>query len=309
MTTTEKQNQDEKKSAAQVIGEIEEITNSRVISFVGRRSLGTWDILPFHRVLAGISHQEQLSVIVQSLGEFSDDAFKLARVIREFGDEVSFIVPSVAKSAATLLCLSGDRILMGPTSELGPTNPMMYVDERLITPTVPEPGGLSADREEREGQPKQRQMAALALRDFLIAAGVLTSQGAYDPEKLSVYMTNGILNPFLLGDFERSGKTSMQYAETLLRDHMFKGKKSAAKAARETARKLCEGYFDHAYPIVRQEARDELNLNVEGMPDELFEKTSDLVSAYDRMLSDQNIARIIETSTGNPWTVHWKEPT
>ena len=213
-------------SAGDAIKEIEDLTGHRVVAYVSRRSLGPWDILPFYRLLAGIGYQEELSIIVQSPGGYPDDAFKLATVIHEFGERITFIVPSYANSAATLLCLSGNQILMGPVSELSPTNPMMSVDQRLITPTVMEPGG-SQDRREWTESPTRR-MAAHALRDFLIAAGVLTSEGDYDPEKLSVYMTRGILNPFLLGDFERSGKIALQYAQNLLRGYMFDGGRRAS---------------------------------------------------------------------------------
>ena len=282
------------KSAGEAIKEIEELTGHRVVAYVSRRSLGPWDILPFYRLLAGIGHQEDLSIIVQSSGGYPDDAFKLATVIHEFGDRITFIVPSFANSAATLLCLSGNKILMGPVSELGPTNPMMSVDQRLITPTVMEPEGSSGRREWIE--PPERRMAAHALRDFLIAAGVLTSEGDYDPEKLSVYMTKGVLNPFLLGDFERSGKIALQYAQNLLRTYMFKGDGDDDDRVLRAATALCEGYYDHSYPIGRKEARDDLGLEVTDMRDDLWDRTSKLVSAYDQMMADQNIARVIETS-------------
>ncbi len=281
-------------SAAEAIREIENLTQSRAIVYVSGRMLGPWDILPFHRLLAKIGHQDKLSVIVQSRGGFPDDAFKLANVIHEFADHITFIVPSFAKSAATLLCLSGNRILMGPITELGPTNPMMNVDERLITPTVLAPGGAPVDRT-GWNEPPKRQMAAHALRDFLTAAGVLTSEGDYDSEKLSVYMTQGILNPFLLGDFERSGKIALQYSENLLRAYMFQGDPDVDELSSKAARTLCEGYYDHAYPIGRKEAREQLGLKVEDMPEDLWEKASGLVSAYDRTMASQRIARIIET--------------
>ena len=291
---------------AEAIKAIEALTESRVIAYVSERSLGPWDILPFHRLLAKIGHQQKISVIVQSRGGFPDDAFKLANVIHEFGDYITFIVPSFANSAATLLCLSGNRILMGPISELGPTNPMMNVDERLITPTVLAPGGTPADRRGWDERPT-RKMAAHALRDFLTASGVLTSEGDYDPEKLSVYMTKGILNPFLLGDFERSGKIALQYAENLLRAYMFEGDADADERASKAARTLCEGYYDHAYPIGRKEAREQIGLKVEDMPEELWERASELVSAYDQMMENQRISRVIETSERIE-IEHWSLP-
>jgi hypothetical protein len=109
-------------------------------------------------------------------------------------------------------------------------------------------------------------------------------------------MTKGILNPFLLGDFERSGKVAIHYAETLLADYMFKGKANAATLAHETAHHLCEGYYDHSYPIGRKEAREVLHLTVDDIPPNIWAPLSELMQAYDKMMEDQDIASIIETS-------------
>ena len=287
------------KPASEAIREIEPITGGKVIVYTSGRYIGYWDIPPLYRLLDNLGHQKRLSVILQSRGGFTDAAFKMANIIHEFADDVVFIVPSYANSAATLLCLSGNKILMGPISELGPTNAMMSVDERLITPTVPEPNPVSTEPKERD-MPKQRQMAAYALRDFLIASGVLiqgeSGRMEYDPRKLSVYMAIGILNPFLLGEFERSGKKVIQYAETLLSRYMFCKQEACNELAHETAEMLCEGYYDHNYPISRKEARDVLRLEIEDMPDELWRRSSQLLIAYDRMMAAQNIATLIETS-------------
>ncbi len=142
-----------------------------------------------------------------------------------------------------------------------------------------------------------RPMAAHALRDFLTASGVLRADGkGYDPEVLSVYMAKGVLNPFLLGEFERSSKIAVQYTETLLTTYMFRGEENAVAQAQKVAKRLCEGYYDHAYPISRKEAREALGLKVEDMPDELWQRSSELMRAYDSMMESQNIATIMETS-------------
>ena len=291
------------KLAAEAIKEIEPLASGRVLVYTSKRSLAFWDIPPLYALLEKMGHQEKLSVIIQSNGGFQDDAMKMANVIHEFADHVTFIVPFYAASAATMLCLSGNLILMGPTSYLGPTNPMMRVDKRLITPSMPEPAEGSGESKERE--PPMRQMAAHALRDFLTASGVLRSDGkGYDPEVLSVYMAKGILNPFLLGEFERSNKMALQYTENLLATHMFGGQEDASSRAQEVARLLCEGYFDHAYPIGRKEAREKLRLEVGDMTGEMWTHSSRLMLSYDSMMESQNIATIIETSDGFEIT-HW----
>jgi len=47
-------------------------------------------------------------------------------LFREFGsEELNFIIPHWAKSAATLLVCSGDKIFMSPVAELGPLDPQI----------------------------------------------------------------------------------------------------------------------------------------------------------------------------------------
>jgi hypothetical protein len=103
------------------------------------------------------------------------------------------------------------------------------------------------------------------------------------------------LNPWLLGDFERSFKQACQFAENLLRRYMFKDDPGKLKLVPVITHKLTEGYYYHGYPISRREAQ-EMGLNVIDMPQTLWEQTSELMSAYDDMKQEQNICTIIETS-------------
>src|SRR6266498_3024927 len=63
----------------------------------------------------------RLSVILDSGGGDIDSAYNLAQLFRRYGtEELIFVVPRWAKSAATLLVCAGDRVLMTPVAELGP---------------------------------------------------------------------------------------------------------------------------------------------------------------------------------------------
>jgi hypothetical protein len=46
--------------------------------------------------------------------------------------ELTIIIPDMAKSAATILCLGADHILMSPSSDLGPVDPQFRVGDRLV---------------------------------------------------------------------------------------------------------------------------------------------------------------------------------
>lgn len=63
---------------------------------------------------------EVLDVILQTPGGDIDAAFFISKLIRNCCKELNIIVPLFAKSAGTLICLTGDKILMTDVSELGP---------------------------------------------------------------------------------------------------------------------------------------------------------------------------------------------
>jgi hypothetical protein len=46
--------------------------------------------------------------------------------------QLTIIVPDMAKSAATIMCLGADHILMGPSSDLGPVDPQFQVAGGLV---------------------------------------------------------------------------------------------------------------------------------------------------------------------------------
>ena len=75
--------------------------------------------------LIGLKKGNGIDVIIHSGGGFAEAAEMLAHILRSEFEHVRFIVPHSAKSAATMLCLSGDEILMYPSSELGPIDPQI----------------------------------------------------------------------------------------------------------------------------------------------------------------------------------------
>lgn len=64
-----------------------------------------------------------VDILLHSPGGLAEAADSLVDIIRGRFQHVRFIVPNMAKSAATMLALSGDQILMDIASELGPIDP------------------------------------------------------------------------------------------------------------------------------------------------------------------------------------------
>lgn len=67
-----------------------------------------------------------LCLVLNSPGGDALAAEKIIRVCRAYSnDDFEVMVPKAAKSAATMIALGSDRILMGKTSELGPIDPQV----------------------------------------------------------------------------------------------------------------------------------------------------------------------------------------
>lgn len=80
---------------------------------------------------AALPKIKKLDVILNSGGGVLDDAFKIGRMLRRHAEQLTFFVPSYAKSGATLIALGGDQIVMLEEAELGP------LDTQLPDPSEP----------------------------------------------------------------------------------------------------------------------------------------------------------------------------
>lgn len=81
----------------------------------------------FIEALRGIEGTN-LDVIIHSPGGSPEATESIVDLLRSRFQNVRFIIPSVAKSAATMLAMSGEEIIMGDDAEIGPTDPQMRVN-------------------------------------------------------------------------------------------------------------------------------------------------------------------------------------
>lgn len=68
---------------------------------------------------------DSADIFIMSNGGSAEATERIVNRIRERFTDVRFIVPSNAYSAATLMCFSGDKILMLPEGTLGPIDPQL----------------------------------------------------------------------------------------------------------------------------------------------------------------------------------------
>jgi ClpP class serine protease len=96
-----------------------------------RTSMHTSDIPNIEALLKSITGTEQINLLIHSPGGDGTITEKIVDMCRAHlagaNPKLRVIVPNIAKSAATILALGTDQIIMGYTSELGPIDPQVPV--------------------------------------------------------------------------------------------------------------------------------------------------------------------------------------
>lgn len=99
------------------------------ISFHTHVPLTQIDADIIEEVLSDTDTSHGLTLILDAPGGDGLAAERIIQICRSYSKgDFETIVPTRAKSAATMVCLGSDRILMSPTSELGPIDPQVPMD-------------------------------------------------------------------------------------------------------------------------------------------------------------------------------------
>ena len=75
-----------------------------------------------------------VDLMIETPGGFTDPTEKIVSVLRTLAPDLRVVVPCLAKSNGTMLALAGSNIVMGPTSELGPADPLITVSPGNMVP-------------------------------------------------------------------------------------------------------------------------------------------------------------------------------
>lgn len=84
------------------------------------------DDLPFSEMVHQVPNSvKEIDVIIVTPGGLTSQVAKFVDKLRPRFDQVSFLIPNLAMSAGTIFAMSGDEIIMGPESYLGPIDPQV----------------------------------------------------------------------------------------------------------------------------------------------------------------------------------------
>jgi len=182
---------------------------------------------------------KEIDFLIISNGGDPIVALRIITILRERFEHISVIVPYVAFSAATILALGAEEIIMHPYSNLGPVDPQL---------SVVKPNGL--------GQPAQLQFSSEDIRnyiDFIRSDVGITDQAqlisAFNPLATEV-------GAIPIGSSKRSQQLSLSLSTKMLETHLDDKSKAAT-----IAQALNTSYYHHGYAVGRKEAK-QIGLNI-----------------------------------------------
>ncbi len=115
----------------ELIQEIQGLRKSKVITYItGDRNpavarIAEDAVRPLYEHLLAIGNNKRIDLFLYSRGGDVSVPWRVVSMFREFCGEFSVLVPYKAQSAATLLSLGADKIVMGKKAELGPIDPTL----------------------------------------------------------------------------------------------------------------------------------------------------------------------------------------
>jgi hypothetical protein len=218
----------------------------------------------------------KVDILLQSLGGLAEAVESIVAILRGKYKSIRFIVPSVAKSAATMLALSGDTVVGSTTTELGPIDPQMPTGR----------GGYAP--------------AQAILDQFDAATAALKKDPASMPAWLPILQQYA---PSLLQECRNRQALSEKLVSTWLETYMFKGEAQAGDHAKEVAAKLNEHniWLAHGRRVDLKWLKDEAKVKVLDLKTrpELEAAVWALHLAISITFSSSGAFKIVENSKGD----------
>ena len=252
------------------IKQIEELRKSKVIIYYSFHLLDLKDFEAIFDFVSILGKQKNLDLYILSPGGFAHPAYKIARLFQDYSlEKFSVLIPYYAKSAATILSLGADEIVMGPASELGPIDPQLSTPNSPLTP-------------------------ALALKEAL---DYITKVIQKNPKMAPLYVPLlDKVDLIQLGHFEREIESAKQYGEILLNGR--KMNKLTREQAKNLADEFVQKYKTHGFVIDGQATSSLLKNTVKLLDsnDPIWQCMWQLHNIYSQYIIDKKTTvKIIET--------------
>ena len=260
-------------ASKELIKKIEQIRGSRVITYLTSDRQGpvnarvAMDIIPIiSKQLRNIGKTEKIDLFLYSTGGDTMVPWRLVSMIREYCDKFSVLIPHKAHSAATMISLGADEIVMSDLSELSPIDPSTA---NVFNPQDPQ---------------NPQNKISISVEDVMAYFDLAKNKfGIKNDEQLAMIFnkfveSNPQIHPLALGNVNRTHNLIRILAKRLLKSH-------TSPMREEEIEKIVDYFteklYSHQYFIGRKEAKEDLGVKSVVFADESLSKAlSDLYEEY-----------------------------
>lgn len=254
-----------------LIHAIEERRQSRVVSYItadrqgAEGQIGRDAVRPMYnhiRVL-GFEPVPRIDLFLHSQGGVVDVPWRMVTMLREYCQELNVLVPYKAHSAATLIVLGADEIVMGKKGELGPIDPILT--------------------RQQQGEQQSVVWEQMSVEDVMAYIAFLKERAGLDDEGAmgdNVKVLAERLPPWVIGSIYRTQSHIRLIARKLLASHHRPLDEEKIDPIIDI---LAEKMYFHGHAIGRREA-EQLGLPVVRPDRELEDVMWQLFEAYEQLM-------------------------
>lgn len=256
-----------------IIQKIEKLKGSKVITYLTSDRPGpvnarvAMDIIPIiSRQLRAIGKTTNIDLFLYSTGGDTLVPWRLVSMIREYCDKFSVLIPYKAHSAATMISLGADEIVMSDLSELSPIDPSTA---NVFNPSDPQ-----------NVQNKIPISVEEVMAFFDLAKNKVGIKNEEDLARVlsKFFDANPPVHPLALGNVNRTYNLIRRLAEQLLGSHT---KPLDSLQISKIIEYLTEKLYSHQYLIGRKEAKEKIGLSsVVYAENELAQAMTELYEEY-----------------------------
>jgi len=214
------------------------------------------DVAGLYALLRNMGKLERLTLFLKSDGGSGQAALRMVNLLRRYAKHLTVLAPLECQSAATMLALGADRILMGPLAHLSAVDTSLTHD---LSPIDRDNDRVSVSNDE------------------LLRVIRLWTEQAKDSTANPYQALFPYVHPLVIGAVDRSSALSTRICEEILSYHM-----EDKARAHEISTILNSGYPSHSYPITLREA-SRIGLKVEPMDEAVNSMLFELNEIYSEM--------------------------
>jgi hypothetical protein len=241
-----------------VLADLQAALDQPVITYWNSASGGIHanDAVALYGVLRRLGPHPRAALFIKSDGGSGEASLRMVNVLRDFIGDLTVLVPLECASAATMLALGADRILMGPLAQLS------AVDTSLTHDLSP------IDRDNDRVRVSHDELQRV-VRLWQSQSG---SNGGNPYAPLFEHV-----HPLVIGAVDRASALSTRICADILSFHLTDQDK-----VRDISNTLNASYPSHSYPITLREAQ-RIGLDAARLPEDANARLLELNELYSEM--------------------------